>query len=87
MILITNNNDKILCYKTNKPKFNKRQYDFIKREINTFNIDFFFGVFNNTSNFYFNYNDNWYKTNIIQKNGFDLYNYLVDKGEKLYDKN
>lgn len=86
MILYSKDNDKIHCLKCNQPKFNGKNnyFDHIIGIIDDAKTKFWFSVRNNGSNFYFSYQDRWYRTSIVTEDGFDLHTWLYDKGEKLF---
>lgn len=85
MILYSKNHDKIHCVKCTPPQFNSRHsyVDHIMGQIDDTKVKFWFSVRNNGSNFYFAYDNQWYRTAIVTNSGFDLYVWMHDKGEKL----
>lgn len=89
MILYSKNNDKVHCVKCKSPKFNGKNnyFDHIIGEIENVKTKFWFSVKNNGSNFYFMFDNQWYRTSIVTDDGFDLHTWIYDKGEKLFKKN
>lgn len=86
MILYSRSNDKIHCKKCTPPKFNgKNNYlDHLTGTIDEVKTKFWFSVRNNGSNLYFLYQDQWYRTSIVTEDGFDVYSWMYDRGEKLF---
>jgi hypothetical protein len=86
MILYSKNNDKIKCTKCNQPKF--KNFDHIIGIIDGRKTKFWFSMQNNGSNYYFAYDNQWYRTAIVTDSGFDLFDYMHDnKGELLNKPN
>ena len=85
MILYSKNNDKIHCVKCRPPKLNSRinYLDHMEGMIDDTKTKFWFSVKNNGSNFYFQMNNQWYRTSIVTETGFDVYIGIYDKREKL----
>ena len=86
MILYSSQYDKVRCIKTKQPKFSNRNtgWDCITGNVDGKNIKFWFTVKNNRGYFYFIYCDEWYKTQIVNSDGFDLWDWLYEHGEDLY---
>lgn len=84
MIIYTDSNDKVICYKCNKPKM--KNFDHITTHIDENQIQFHFSVRNNASYYYFYFENQWYMTNMVQESGLDLFYYLYEKGLSLHSK-
>ena len=86
MILYTKMHDKVKCIKTDRPRLNSKrvQWDRIIGVIDGKDVKFYFNVKNNRSYFYFEYCNEWYKTEICNSEGFDLWELMIDQREKLY---
>ena len=86
MILYSKNNNKVHCVKCKPPKFNGKNnyFDHIVGEIEDIKTKFWYSVRNNGSNFYFIFENQWYRTSIVTDDGFDLHTWIYDKGEKLF---
>ena len=88
MILFTKNNDKVRCIKLMQPpKINSKNdcWDNFERNIEDQKTKFWFTVKTNRSYFYFRYLDEWYKTDMSSVDGVDLWHYLQEMGEGLYE--
>ena len=87
MILYTKSNDKVKCIKLKQPpKINSKNdyWDNFERNIEDQKTKFWFTVRSNRGYFYFRYLGEWYKTNMSNVDGVDLWYYLQEQGEKLY---
>lgn len=86
MILYTAQHDKVKCVKTQMPKFNSKKvmWDKLKGVIDGTVTKFYFNLKNSRSYFYFEHCGEWYKTEICNGDGFDLWEYFEQQGEKLY---
>lgn len=88
MILYPKNGDKIRCIKLKlPPKINSKNnyWDNFERNINDQKTKFWFIVRTNRCYFYFAFQGEWYKTDISSVDGVDLWHYLQEMGEGLYD--
>jgi S-adenosylhomocysteine hydrolase len=84
MILYSKDNNKIKCTKCNQPKF--KNFDHIVGTIDGKKINFWFSIQNNGSNYYFEYNSQWYRTSIVTDDGLDLFEYIYNDREKFFTK-
>ena len=88
MILYTKDGDKVKCIKLKQsPKINSKNdyWDNFERNINDQKVKFWFTVKTNRCYFYFVFNGEWYKTDMSSVDGVDLWHYLQEMGEGLYD--
>jgi len=89
MILYTKNSDKVKCIKLKQPpKINSKNnyWDNFERNISDQKIKFWFTVRSNRGYFYFRYFDDWYKTDMSSIDGVDLWHYLQEQREGLYEQ-
>ncbi len=87
MILYTDGNEKVRCTKTPTPKIrgkNKYLWDSLERKIDDIKTKFCFTVKNNRSYFYFFFEENWYKTEMVTEEGMDLWHYFEEERKDLY---
>lgn len=86
MILYSDENDKIVCYKCKEPKM--KDFDHlsacIRSEEESKKVLMHFSVRNNASYYYFRFKNQWYMTNMVQDNGLDLFSYLFNQGREIF---
>lgn len=88
MILYTKGGDKVKCIKLKQlPKINHKNdyWDNFERNINDQKTKFWFTVRTNRCYFYFVFQNEWYKTDMSSVDGVDLWHYLQEMGEELYE--
>lgn len=90
MILTTCEKDKISCIKTKPPKMHRDlayNWDSMRVSIDDAKSQFFFHVKNSRSYFYFKWENVWYKTNIVQESGFDVWDYIERRERSFFTNN
>ena len=88
MILYTKDGDKVKCIRLKQPpKINRKNdyWDNFERNINNQKTKFWFTVRTNRYYFYFVFEDEWYKTDMSSIDGVDLWYYLKEVRESVYD--
>jgi len=80
MILYTEKNEKIHCFKSKQPKYGKSYWDSFIVTIDEIEVKFSFNMKNNRAYFHFYYNSQWYKTPMINDD-LDLW-YKFDNERK-----
>ena len=89
MILYTIDRYRIKCYKCKGPKLKSSNiasnHSFISIKIDGFTKYMYYFLRNNATQFYFEYHGCWYHTDMVTKDGFDLFEYLVEERGELYN--
>ena len=89
MILYTKDRDKVKYIKLKQPpKINSKNdyWNNFERNINDQKVKFWFTVKTNRCDFYFVFQGEWYKTDTSSLDGVDLWYYLWEMGEGLFDR-